>query len=406
MTKFAIDAQGLSKRFTRHLDRRSTLKERIVRGRSRNTVDFWALNNVDLQVPKGSVYGIVGHNGSGKSTLLKLVTGIYRPTSGTIKADGRVAALIELGAGFHPDMTGRENIRLNGSILGLSKKQISDAMEDIIDFSGLREFIDDPVKHYSSGMYVRLGFSVAVHMDPDTLLVDEVLAVGDEEFQRKCFDYLYTLRKAGKTIIVVSHGLGQLESLCDEITWLDHGETQLTGPSSQVIAAYLDRVNTQEAARNFELRAVRPDELGADRAGSGQIRVREVALTNPDGEPLQHAETGTTCTFRIDLQAYEPILGPNVRIAIQHEGGALVSMVNNHRFGIDLGTVEGPFVVETDIIDNPLLPARYRIHIDVFDHTGARLLDSWTEALDFAVRSPRGEIGQGFIDLAADFRRS
>ena len=177
MSEFAINAHGVSKRFTRHLDRRSTLKERIVRGRSRNTVDFWALQNVDMQVAKGSVYGIIGHNGSGKSTMLKLITGIYRPTSGSIKADGRVAALIELGAGFHPDMTGRENIRLNGSILGLSKQQISDAMEDIIDFSGLREFIDDPVKHYSSGMYVRLGFSVAVHMDPDVLLVDEVLAV-------------------------------------------------------------------------------------------------------------------------------------------------------------------------------------------------------------------------------------
>lgn len=406
MTEYAIEALDVSKRFTRHLDRRSTLKERIVRGKSRNTVDFWALKDVNFQVPKGSVYGVIGHNGSGKSTLLKLVTGIYRPTSGTIKANGRVAALIELGAGFHPDMTGRENIRLNGSILGLSKQQISDAMEDIIDFSGLREFIDDPVKHYSSGMYVRLGFSVAVHMNPDVLLVDEVLAVGDEEFQRKCFDYLYTLRKAGKTIVVVSHGLGQLESLCDEITWLDHGTVQGTGPAPQMIAAYLDRVNTQEAARNLELKAVRPDDPDSQRAGSGQIRVREVALTSPDGQPLQHAETGTTFTFRVDLHAYESLLGPNVRIAIQHEGGALVSMVNNHRFGIDLGVVEGPFTVNADIRDNPLLPARYRIHIDVFDHTGARLLDSWSEALDFAVRSPRGEIGQGFVDLAADFRLS
>jgi ABC-2 type transport system ATP-binding protein/lipopolysaccharide transport system ATP-binding protein len=302
-------------------------------------------------------------------------------------------------------MTGRENIRLNGSILGLSKQQITAAMDDIIDFSGLRDFIDDPVKHYSSGMYVRLGFSVAVNMDPDVLLVDEVLAVGDEEFQRKCFDYLYTLRKAGKTIVVVSHGLGQLESLCDEITWLDHGEVQQTGPSSRVIAAYLDRVNTQEAARNLDLKVVRPDEPGSDRAGSGQIRVLSISLTDQSGVPVQHAETGTTCSFRIELNAQEPILGPNVRLAIQHEGGALVSMVNNHRFGIDLGTVEGPFTVAADIIDNPLLPARYRVHVDVFDHTGARLLDSWSEALDFAVRSPRGEIGQGFIDLAADFRR-
>jgi ABC-type Fe3+/spermidine/putrescine transport system ATPase subunit len=236
-------------------------------------------------------------------------------------------------------------------------------------------------------------------MDPDVLLVDEVLAVGDEEFQRKCFDYLYTLRKAGKTIVVVSHGLGQLESLCDEITWLDHGTVQGTGPAPQMIASYLDRVNTQEAARNLELKAVRPDDLDSHRAGSGQIRTRAVALTTPDGQPLQHAETGSTFTFRIDLHAYESILGPNVRIAIQHEGGALVSMVNNHRFGVDLGVVEGPFTVNTDIIDNPLLPARYRIHIDVFDHTGSVLIDNWDDALEFTVRSPRGEIGQGFIEL-------
>lgn len=404
MTKAAIEARDLGKRFTRHLDRRNTVKERIVRGRSRNRVDFWALKDVDLTIPKGSVYGVIGHNGSGKSTLLKLITGIYRATEGTLLTDGRVAALIELGAGFHPDMTGRENIKLNGSILGLSKQHIKDAMDDIIDFSGLREFIDDPVKHYSSGMYVRLGFSVAINMNPDVLLVDEVLAVGDEEFQRKCFDYLYTLRKAGKTIVVVSHGLGQLESLCDEITWLDHGLVQRTGPSSQVIAAYLDRVNSQEAARNLELKVVRSDDLGAERAGSGQIRVRSIALTDAQGTPLQHAETGTTCSFLVEMQASEPVLGPNVRIAVQHEGGALVSMVNNHRFGVDLGTVEGAFTIAADIIDNPLLPARYRVHVDIFDHTGARLLDSWSEALDFAVRSPRGEIGQGFVDLAAKFR--
>lgn len=400
----AIDAQSVSKRFTRHLDRRTTLKERIVRGRSRNTVDFWAVDDVSFQVPRGSVYGIVGHNGSGKSTLLKLITGIYRPTRGTIRTEGRVAALIELGAGFHPDMTGRENIRLNGSILGLSKEQIADSMDAIIDFSGIREFIDDPVKHYSSGMYVRLGFSVAVHMDPDVLLVDEVLAVGDEEFQRKCFDYLYTLRKAGKTIVVVSHSLGQLESLCDDVTWLDHGRVQATGPAPQVIAAYLDRVNSQEATRNRALKADRSDDPASMRAGSGQIRVRSISLTDRAGNSVTHAETGTTCTFRVSLESFEPILGPNLRIAIQHEGGALVCMVNNHRFHTDFGVVEGSFTVVADIVDNPLLPARYRVHLDVFDHTGARLLDSWNDALEFAVRSPRGEIGQGFVDLAAEFR--
>ena len=179
-----------------------------------------------------------------------MMAGIYRPSEGTIATEGRVAALIELGAGFHPDMTGRENIALNGSILGLPRKEISDVTEEIIDFSGLGDFINDPVKHYSSGMYVRLGFSVAVHMKPDVLLVDEVLAVGDEEFQRKCFDHLYSLRRAGKTIIVVSHGLGQLEGLCDEIAWLERGVLQQHGPAVETIAAYLRKVNADESARN------------------------------------------------------------------------------------------------------------------------------------------------------------
>jgi len=267
MTDLAVDVQGVSKRFKRHSDRRNSLKERIVRGKAKNSVDFWAVRDVSLQIPKGSVYGLIGHNGSGKSTLLKMLAGIYRPSDGTITTDGRVAALIELGAGFHPDMTGRENIALNGSILGLSRKEINAVTDEIIDFSGLSEFINDPVKHYSSGMYVRLGFSVAVHMKPDVLLVDEVLAVGDEEFQRKCFDHLYSLRRAGKTIVVVSHGLGQLEGLCDEIAWLDHGSMIEHGPAVQTIESYLRKVNADEAARNPMVSATRGEADDGSRAG-------------------------------------------------------------------------------------------------------------------------------------------
>ena len=180
----AVSINAVGKRFKRHTDRRGSLKELIVRGRAKNEEDFWAVRDVSIDIPKGSVYGLIGHNGSGKSTLLKMIGGIYRPTTGNIVTDGRVAALIELGAGFHPDMSGRENIQLNGSLLGMSRKEIGAVTDEIIDFSGLSEFINEPVKHYSSGMYVRLGFAVAVHMKPDVLLVDEVLAVCDEEFQR------------------------------------------------------------------------------------------------------------------------------------------------------------------------------------------------------------------------------
>jgi ABC-type polysaccharide/polyol phosphate transport system ATPase subunit len=344
----AVSIRDVSKRFRRHLDRRESLKEMVARGRSKKLQDFWALRDVTLDISRGSVHGLMGHNGSGKSTLLKIVSGIYRPTEGAVSVHGRLAALIELGAGFHPDMTGRENIRLNGSIMGLSRQEVADSMDTIIDFSGLREFIDDPVKHYSSGMTVRLGFSVAVHLDPEVLLVDEVLAVGDEEFQRKCFDHLSYLRKRGTTIIVVSHALGQLESLCDEVT--------------------------------------------------------RIEMCDTSGRVLDHAESGATTCFRIGLRTPERFLGPNVRLAIQHESGALVGMIGNHRHGFDIGWLQGDHVFTVALRDTPLLPGRYIVHLDVFDHTGARLVDTWTDALEFVVRSQRGEMGQGLVDLPADFR--
>jgi len=405
-TDIAVDLSGVGKRFMRHVDRRNSIKERIVRGRSRKPEDFWAVRDVTLQIPKGSVYGLIGHNGSGKSTLLKMIGGIYRPTEGTIRADGRVASLIELGAGFHPDMTGRENIALNGSILGMPKRDIAAVTQEIIDFSGLGDFINDPVKHYSSGMYVRLGFSVAVHMKPDVLLVDEVLAVGDEEFQRKCFDHLYALRRSGRTIVVVSHGLGQLEGLCDEIAWLERGEMQQSGHPVETIAAYLRKVNSEEAARNPVVSATRDDDGGA-RAGDQSIRVRTAMITGTDGAPISHAETGVTFAVRLGITASSAVVGPNFRIALQHESGPLVTMISNHQQGTDLGTVDaGDHTVELALTDNPLLPGRYRVHIDVFDDSGSRLLDSWNDAVEFAVRSQSGEIGQGFVKLPAQIRRA
>jgi ABC-2 type transport system ATP-binding protein/lipopolysaccharide transport system ATP-binding protein len=398
----AVSIDQVGKRFKRHTDRRGSLKELIVRGRAKNEEDFWAVRDVSIDIPKGSVYGLIGHNGSGKSTLLKMIGGIYRPTTGNIVTDGRVAALIELGAGFHPDMSGRENIQLNGSLLGMSRKEIGAVTDEIIDFSGLSEFINEPVKHYSSGMYVRLGFAVAVHMKPDVLLVDEVLAVGDEEFQRKCFDHLYALRKAGKTIIVVSHGLGQLEGLCDEVAWLEHGQLQQAGSTTDTIAAYLHRVNRDEAARNPNIIATRPED---DRAGNGLVRVTKAEIVSEAGDPINHAETGATFNLRVGFDVSESILGPNLRIALQHDTGPLVSMISNHAVGYDFGTIEGEQVVDVAIEGNPLLPGRYRVHIDVFDYTGSTLLDTWNDAMEFPVRSQSGEIGQGFVQLPARFHR-
>ncbi|MCX8526791.1 MAG: ABC transporter ATP-binding protein, partial [Candidatus Nanopelagicales bacterium] len=365
----AVELREVGKRFKRMGDRRDSLKERIVRGRGSRAEDFWAVRNISFDVQAGSVYGLIGHNGSGKSTLLKMIGGIYRPTEGSITAQGRVASLIELGAGFHPDMSGRENIALNGSILGLSRKEIAEVTGEIINFSGLAEFINEPVKHYSSGMYVRLGFAVAVHMKPDVLLVDEVLAVGDEEFQRKCFDHLYALRRSGRTIIVVSHGLGQLEGLCDEIAWLERGELQQRGQAVETIAAYLARVNADEAARNPMVSSTREGDLGA-RAGDQTVQVLRADIVDADGAALTHAMTGTTFRVRLVITTVGQVLGPNVRIALQHESGPLVAMINNHAIGVDFSWIEGAHDVEIDIVGNPLLPGRYRVHVDVFDHTG------------------------------------
>ena len=397
----AIEVQGVSKRFVRQIDRRNSLKERVMRGKAKNSQDFWAVKGATFNIPKGSVYGIIGHNGSGKSTLLKMIAGIYRPTEGSIVTQGRVAALIELGAGFHPEMSGLENIQLNGAILGLSKSEIADVTGEIIEFSGLRQFINDPVKHYSSGMYVRLGFAVAVHMKPDVLVVDEVLAVGDEEFQRKCFDHLYKLRRTGKTIVVVSHGLGQLEGLCDEIAWMDHGVLQETGMPTDVIAHYLSKVNADEANSTPRLDSARADtEL---RAGTQALQLRTATIIGSQGETINHAETGNTFAIRLTYSTAEPVVGPNFRIALQHESGPLVTMVSNHRIEKDLGTLNGEGTLDIAFVNNPLLPGRYRVHIDVFDDSGSRLIDNWNDAVEFPVRSVFGEIGQGYVHLQSEF---
>jgi lipopolysaccharide transport system ATP-binding protein len=261
MTANAIEAVGLSKRFRVPTERRTSFKERVVRGSAPKPKEFWALKDATFSVPRGASLGLIGHNGSGKSTALKVLAGIYRPTSGQVSVSGSVSALLEVGAGFHPELTGRENIRLNATILGFTNREIDRLMGAIIEFADIGDHIDAPIKHYSSGMHVRLGFAVAVMVRPEILLVDEVIAVGDEEFQRKCYDYLYDLRRAGTSMIVVSHGLGQITDLCDQAVWLEHGEVRGFGESRTVVRAYLDDVNHREVARTT------PDKNQAPRPG-------------------------------------------------------------------------------------------------------------------------------------------
>ena len=238
MTDWAVRVDDVSKKFRLYHERNQSLKSAILRGKTSRHDDFWALQNVSFDVAEGSTHALVGSNGSGKSTLLKCLAKIYWPTSGTIGYRGRMASLLEVGSGFHLELSGRENIYLNGSILGMSKKEIDARFDSIVDFSGIEKFLDQPVKNYSSGMYVRLGFAIAIHVDPDILVVDEVLSVGDSEFQKKSFEKFLEFKNLGKTIILVTHTMQVVRDICDTATWINQGTHVATGDANNVVDRY------------------------------------------------------------------------------------------------------------------------------------------------------------------------
>ncbi len=322
----AIHIEGLTKLFRRMApgDHLRTLKSALLEGsltaglaRSEAIV---ALDEVSFSVHRGEAFGIVGGNGSGKSTLLKTVAGILKPTQGRVAVDGRVAALIELGAGFHPEISGRENIFINGAVLGLPKKEIERRYDSIVEFSGLADFIEEPVKNYSSGMYVRLGFAVAIHTDPDVLLVDEVLAVGDEAFAHRCLARIEEFLAAGKTLLLVSHSLGLVEDFCDRVLWMDQGRSRLVGSPRRVIDAYRQAVADEEgeahrdAKQQADLEAGKT-ETGANlptpggrvrRWGSGKARIEGVRIL-ASGEERYHLRSGEPVVFELIVQSAEPL---------------------------------------------------------------------------------------------------
>jgi len=239
MTTLAVEVHDVWKKFRLYHERNQSLKSAVMRGRTSRHEDFWALQGVSLDVVQGTTHGLIGRNGSGKSTLLKCLAKIYWPTSGEISYSGTMASLLEVGSGFHLELSGRENIYLNGSILGMSKKAIDAKFDEIVDFSGIERFLDQPVKNYSSGMYVRLGFSIAIHVEPDILVVDEVLSVGDAEFQDKSIKKFAEFKREGRTVILVSHSMALMQELCDDITWIDQGSLQVSGKPKSVISKYL-----------------------------------------------------------------------------------------------------------------------------------------------------------------------
>jgi lipopolysaccharide transport system ATP-binding protein len=366
MTELAINAQNVSKRFWLHRERRTALKERVVRGRAPKAQEFWALRNATFSVERGTTFGLIGENGSGKSTTLKVLAGIYRPTTGSVVVNGRVSALLELGAGFHGELTGRENIRLNGAILGLSGQQIDAAMDGIIDFAGIGDFIDSPVKIYSSGMFVRLGFAIAVSLDPEILMVDEVIAVGDEEFQRKCFDHLFELRKRGTTIVLVTHSLGLIRDLCDQAAWLEHGEIRELGAARDVADSYIASVNDREV----HAQAVDPGAIsapnGVARLGSGEVRIKSLEYLDGDGNPSPVLLTGAACTMRMHFEAQSPITNAVFGLGFLHESGANVAGPNSGRVGpssLERGHGYVDFVVDELLLQ----PGSYQVSTAIVD---------------------------------------
>lgn len=381
----AIEVVGLSKRFRIHRERRTSLKERFVRGRAQDEAQyFWALRDATFSVHRGASLGLIGHNGSGKSTALKVLAGIYRPTTGHVSVNGSVSALLEVGAGFHPELTGRENIRLNATILGFTRRQIDGLMDQIIEFADIGDFIDSPVKHYSSGMYVRLGFAVAVMVRPEILIVDEVIAVGDEEFQRKCFDYLHSLRRAGTSMIIVSHGLSSITDLCDEALWLERGNTREIGPSENVTQSYLNEVNAKEAARTVPDAPPSDDpdtEAGVVRRGSGEIRFRTVGPVNDDGEALRVLIGGAPARIRIAFECHEYVPDAAFTLDIFNSKGVQVTSVTSERTAVPVG--RGHIDFTTD--DLLLLGGSYTVNCGAAAE--GRTLDTLLDALHLTVRS-------------------
>ena len=385
----AIHADHVAKSYVVRRERRRTLKEQLLRQYGpRQRVE--ALKDVTFEVEPGQTYGIVGANGSGKSTLLKLIAGTARPTTGTIEVQGRVSALLELGAGFHPDFTGRENVYLNASILGLSRKETDRVLPAIIDFAELGDFFDGSVKTYSSGMYMRLAFAVAAHVDPDVLLIDEILAVGDEYFQRKCFAKLNEFRSRKKTICFVSHDLNAVARLCSRGMLLERGAIRAEGDIRRVMEAYAEIV---EAHEEGTLAGAAPT---GDRWGTGEVRINEVTLHADGGGPAHVLHSGDPAEIRLAYSAAPGVRAAIFGLTIYRDDGVSVYGTNTE---IDQLPVEvrpsGTITFRAEHL--PLLPGRYELDVAVLSlehHT----YDYHSKRFAFRVSGVASEMGTSRIE--------
>jgi ABC-type polysaccharide/polyol phosphate transport system ATPase subunit len=379
MVDYAINVDGVSKSY-RLWGRRSqfaTLKSALLKRDLKLDPDasVAALRNVSFTIDRGEAFGIIGRNGSGKSTMLKLISGILKPTSGKVSVNGRIAALIELGAGFHPEITGRENIYINGIMLGLSRREIEQRFDKIVEFSGIAEFLDQPVKTYSSGMYVRLGFAVAVHVDPDILLIDEVLSVGDEEFSARCIAKIQEMKYRGVTLVFVTHQLDQVRNLCDRAVWLDRGQLEAIGDPMRVVDAYLQEVSgtaladtPAEAAPEEAAPAPPRDE--EERWGSGEVLIKRVALTDEEGRELVALGAGTPVTIDIDVEARAPQEDFVFGLGLYHADGSCVYGTNTDLEGYASQRLDGSARIRFVMPSLDLVAGTYRLDVAVHTRNG------------------------------------
>ncbi|HEX2054000.1 MAG TPA: ABC transporter ATP-binding protein [Actinomycetota bacterium] len=377
------------------------VKEKLTRAQKVVFEDFWALKGVTFSLEPGESLAIIGPNGSGKSTLLKCLAGTLTPDRGSIDIGGKVAGLLELGAGFHPDLSGKENIYLNGSILGMRRKEIDALYERIVEFSGVGEFIENPVRNFSSGMYVRLGFAIAIQVDPDVLLLDEVLAVGDAEFQAKCFEKLSETRRRGRTVLLVTHDTQSAMRLCERAILLDEGRVVAEGPCREVVALYQQRVIAQRDAEPVSTVPAQP----ASRWGTGEATISSVELLDGSGMQVDRIAAGEEVALRMVFDFKERVEYPIAGFLLTTDEGAEVFGTNTLSRRIETAVFEAgdrAEVVFRQKLD--LLPGRYMFSVALAASDGSEPIDYWRDCLYFRIRGASGD--KGIVDLGTTIELS
>ncbi|MGZ4807411.1 MAG: ABC transporter ATP-binding protein [Ilumatobacteraceae bacterium] len=377
MVDLALEVDHVTKSFRVHREKTNSIKQLIAaRGRTRFD-EFTALNDVTFTVSEGEVFGVIGENGSGKSTLLKCMAGILQPNSGSVRVHKRMSALLELGAGFHPELSGRDNVFLNAAILGMSRRDIAGRFDDIVEFSGLESFIDVPVKTYSSGMYIRLAFAVAINVDPRLLIIDEILAVGDVSFQQRCLEKFVDFRNEGRTIILVTHAMNTVKDMCDRAIWLTHGNITGEGDPADLVDAYTDSMLGHRDRRD-----------GSSRRGSGEIQITSLELYVGDClQPVKRFRTGDHVRIRMNYRADKPVPRPVVGFEIEALGGSVVTSPCTRDVGMIPDALSGEGTIEVELDAVSLLPGTYDLHTSITDFNRSHIYDDLRVAFRFDVMS-------------------